>query len=155
MRRPMDDMVIGADTPQEDEFALLSLGARSPYEALLVPQGLERALALADPARLTPAERQDWDRLFRQFVLAVCAEAPGRVPLLKSPPHACRIPTLLSVFVIHAIRFEELNFTQRSGLEVSTNCNAAHIALVVLVRPEYIKILEAHGPVDEAGLYRP
>ena len=98
MRRPMDDMVIGADTPQEDEFALLSLGARSPYEALLVPQGLERALALADPARLTPAERQDWDRLFRQFVLAVCAEAPGRVPLLKSPPHACRIPMLLSVF---------------------------------------------------------
>jgi omega-hydroxy-beta-dihydromenaquinone-9 sulfotransferase len=97
MRRPMDDMVIGADTPQEDEFALLALGARSPYEALLVPGGLRRALALADPANLSVAERRDWERVFRSFLLAMCSAAPGRTLLLKSPPHACRIAMLLSV----------------------------------------------------------
>lgn len=39
-QRPMDDMVVQSGSPQEDEFALLSLGARSPYEALLIPSVL-------------------------------------------------------------------------------------------------------------------
>jgi hypothetical protein len=30
-QRPMDEMEARPSSPQEDEFALLSLGARSPY----------------------------------------------------------------------------------------------------------------------------
>ncbi len=41
--RPMDEMEVRASSPQEDEFALLSLGARSPYEALLIPKILPAA----------------------------------------------------------------------------------------------------------------
>ena len=39
---PMDEMEVRPGSPQEDEFALLSLGARSPYEALLIPAILQR-----------------------------------------------------------------------------------------------------------------
>src|SRR6185312_5814672 len=35
IRRPQDGMTTGWGTPQEDEFALLALGARSPYEGLI------------------------------------------------------------------------------------------------------------------------
>src|SRR5271170_353968 len=35
--RPMDSMSYSWASPQEDEFALLALGAASPYEALIVP----------------------------------------------------------------------------------------------------------------------
>ena len=35
MRRPQDQMEVGWKSPQEDEFALLALGARSPYEGLI------------------------------------------------------------------------------------------------------------------------
>jgi hypothetical protein len=31
-QRPMDEMEVRPSSPQEDEFVLLSLGARSPYE---------------------------------------------------------------------------------------------------------------------------
>jgi len=46
----MDEMEVRPGSPQEDEFALLSLGARSPYEALLVPAILPESLKLTDLA---------------------------------------------------------------------------------------------------------
>src|SRR5512140_3780085 len=36
-KRPMDNMIVSADSPQEDEFALLALGALSPYIHWLFP----------------------------------------------------------------------------------------------------------------------
>lgn len=100
-KRPMDDMEISADSPQEDEFALMSLGARSPYEALLVPQTLRQALMLCDPEQLTGSEREELEKDIRMFTRAVCATAAGRLPVLKSPPHGCRIP-LLSAMIPNA-----------------------------------------------------
>lgn len=97
MRRPMDDMVVHSDSPQEGEFALLGLGARSPYEALLFPERLADALALADPDELPPGERQYWYEAFRAFVGNVAAVQGGKPPLLKSPAHSCRIAALRTV----------------------------------------------------------
>src|SRR5215831_18339578 len=39
--RPMDEMEVRSSSPQEDEFALFCLGARSPYEALVMPEILQ------------------------------------------------------------------------------------------------------------------
>jgi hypothetical protein len=36
-QRPMDNMAAGWDRPQEDEFALLTLGAPTPYERMAFP----------------------------------------------------------------------------------------------------------------------
>src|SRR5215475_6805410 len=59
-QRPMDEMVVQSGSPQEDEFALLSLGARSPYEALLIPSVLGEALKLTDPCDLSPEDEKRW-----------------------------------------------------------------------------------------------
>lgn len=90
-QRPMDGMTISSASPQEEEFALLGLGARSPYEAFLFPEGIERALRLADPDSLTGAERRKWRRVFRRFLQGVSIGAQGRRLALKSPPHGYRI----------------------------------------------------------------
>ena len=50
----MDEMEVRPASPQEDEFALLSLGARSPYESLIIPSVLPEALKLTDPRDLSP-----------------------------------------------------------------------------------------------------
>ena len=73
----MDEMTVRPGSPQEDEFALLSLGARSPYEALLVPQQLNRALMLADPRDLTPEEEQQWRAAFLSFLRGVWVRGGG------------------------------------------------------------------------------
>ena len=49
IRRPQDQVKTGWRTPQEDEFALLCLGARSPAEGLIAAGDFGNALKLADP----------------------------------------------------------------------------------------------------------
>lgn len=93
-RRPMDNVRITALSPQEDEFALLALGARSPYEALLAPRSLAAALALSDPRDLTGDDERRWESIFSRFLRGVSAVEGNRPLILKSPPHGYRVATL-------------------------------------------------------------
>ena len=94
MRRPMDEMEVRPDSPQEDEFALLSLGARSPYEALLVPAILPEALKLTDPRDLSSPDEKRWREVFLSFLAGVSVRGEGRPMILKSPTHGSRVDTL-------------------------------------------------------------
>lgn len=88
MSRPMDNMIIRDDLPQEDEFALFSLGAPSPYEAMLFPNGVGELAVRSDPDFYTPAELDAWTRAFIRFC---AAHKDGDRPLLlKSPPHSLK-----------------------------------------------------------------
>lgn len=93
-QRPMDEMEVTAASPQEDEFALLSLGARSPYEALLMPAILPEALKLTDPRDLLPQEEKRWREVFLSFLAGVSVRGSGRPMILKSPTHGARVGTL-------------------------------------------------------------
>ena len=57
VRRPQDQMTTGWRTPQEDEFALLCLGARSPYEGLIAAGEFGNSIRLADPSDLPEPAR--------------------------------------------------------------------------------------------------
>jgi omega-hydroxy-beta-dihydromenaquinone-9 sulfotransferase len=94
VRRPQDKMMVGLAAPQEDEFALLCLGARSPYEGLLVPSKFAKALALADPKDLTPADARRWCAIFNAFFNGVSIMSGGKPLILKSPAHSYRVATL-------------------------------------------------------------
>ena len=93
-QRPMDEMEVRASSPQEDEFALLSLGARSPYEALLIPAILPEALKLTDPRDRSAADEQHWREVFLSFLAGVSVRGAGRPMILKSPTHGARVDTL-------------------------------------------------------------
>jgi hypothetical protein len=94
VQRPMDEMEVRPGSPQEDEFALLSLGARSPYEALLIPRILPEALKLADPEDLSPRDERRWREFFLSFLAGVSVRGGGRPLILKSPTHGFRVATL-------------------------------------------------------------
>jgi omega-hydroxy-beta-dihydromenaquinone-9 sulfotransferase len=108
VRRPMDGMLVTPSTPQEDEFALFCLGAPSPYEAFLFPQGIVDLLKRSDPRFLSNSENRDWERVFGDFLKIVTLLGNGRRIVLKSPPHSMRIPTLLRLFpeaqFVHIVR---------------------------------------------------
>ncbi len=115
--RPMDNMSISLASPQEDEFALLALGAPSPYEGLLFPRALERAMTAADPNDLPALEKQEWIHVFSRFLGQVAARKPGCPVVLKSPTHSYRVRLLSRLFpnarFIHIVRnpFEVYNST--------------------------------------------
>lgn len=101
--RPMDSVIVRADSPQEDEFALLGLGARSPYEGVLFPSRFEEALALADLKAMRADEAVFWKRAFLQFVRGVAYVGRERPLVLKSPAHGYRIETLAAL--LPGVRF--------------------------------------------------
>jgi omega-hydroxy-beta-dihydromenaquinone-9 sulfotransferase len=94
VQRPMDEMEVRPSSPQEGEFALLSLGARSPYEALIAPHCLSEALRLGDPRDLPPRDEQFWRETFVEFNSGVSVRGGGRSLILKSPTHGYRVGTL-------------------------------------------------------------
>lgn len=90
VRRPMDQGVITAQGPQEDEFALLLLGEQSLYRGLIDPRRLAQCAAASWPQDGSGLER------WQVFVRGVAAGG-GRL-LLKSPGHTFRIPLLRRLF---------------------------------------------------------
>jgi hypothetical protein len=95
--RPMDSMSYSWASPQEDEFALLALGAPSPYESLIIPSLMRDPRALVDLRQRTPTEQQRWADVLRWFLRLLTLQQ-GKTIVLKSPPHGFRLPLLLSMF---------------------------------------------------------
>lgn len=106
-RRPMDNMDVGWERPQEDEFAMCMLGQPSPYLDIIFPNQSSVTPGALDLEGLTPRERNEWKKTFYQFVQALTFKDSRRL-VLKSPPHSCRIPTLLELFpdarFVHIVR---------------------------------------------------
>lgn len=94
VRRPQDHMTTGWRTPQEDEFALLGLGARSPYEGLIAAGEFGNSIRLSDPSDLPERETRRWEKIFVRFFRAVWASNGRKPVVLKSPSHSYRVRTL-------------------------------------------------------------
>lgn len=96
-QRAMDNMLLGWDRPQEDEFALCNLGVRSPYLTIAFPNHAPQDQDYLDLNGLSSTARDAWKRSFVKFLKQITLRTPKRI-VLKSPTHTCRIRTLLELF---------------------------------------------------------
>lgn len=94
-RRPMDNVLIAAGSPQEDEFGLLCLGAPSFYRILLCPRAWPQLAAdMADGS-----DAGTWDereKVLREFCSAMLAR-DSRPLLVKSPTHSFALGRLMKI----------------------------------------------------------
>ena len=107
LTRPMDDLPLESGGPQEDEFALLNLGAPSPYCAIAFPhQGLDLADRLNREAT-DPQLARRWQRKMDWLVRALTFRERKRL-VLKSPTHTFRVQRLLAMYpdaqFVHIVR---------------------------------------------------
>ncbi len=95
--RPMDEMPTGPDLPQEEEFALLGLGAPTPYRRIAFcrepPPYLEMLNFEGAKERHVAHVRRGLTRFYKSLVL----HSPGRL-VVKSPTHTGRIAALAQWF---------------------------------------------------------
>ncbi len=94
----MDQLEVRADSPQEDEFALLTLGVPSAYRAFWLPTRVQELRATLDPNYwlANPQWLDVWEAFLRG-VLRTSSDA--RQPLiLKSPNHTFRLRAILKRF---------------------------------------------------------
>jgi len=93
----MDDMQYSWTSPQEDEFALLALGAPSPYEALLIPSLMQDARPLLDLRERPVQDQERWSSCL-QYFLQLLTVQQNKTMILKSPSHGYKLSTLRSLF---------------------------------------------------------
>ena len=106
-KRPMDNMAAGFDRPQEDEFALVTLGAPTPYLRMAVPNDPPPFMEFLDMQGASAADVGRFRRDLRQFAQRLTLLKEKRL-ILKSPPHTGRIALLADLFpgavFIHIVR---------------------------------------------------
>jgi omega-hydroxy-beta-dihydromenaquinone-9 sulfotransferase len=95
--RPMDNMQYSWTSPQEDEFALLCMGAPSPYEALLVPSLMPAPQVLLDIRHRSAEDQDNWKHTIQLFLRELTVQQ-NKPMVLKSPTHGFRFPLLPSLF---------------------------------------------------------
>ncbi len=107
VKRPMDNMTISLASPQEDEFALVALGAPSPYAHWMFPANLDDHPEYFDLDRATSAERARWKAIFSKFLRQLTLRDPRRL-VIKSPAHTFRVKLLHEMYpeaiFIHIVR---------------------------------------------------
>ncbi|GAB7146184.1 sulfotransferase [Mycobacterium riyadhense] len=106
-RRPMDNMDLSLQHPQEDEFVWCMQGQPSPYLTLAFPNRPRQHERYRNMEELTARELQAWKDTLLRFVRQLYFRRRKTV-ILKNPMHTCRIRVLLDVFpqarFIHIVR---------------------------------------------------
>lgn len=107
-RRPMDNVETGWLHPQEDEFALLAMGAPSPYLRMAFPNHPPQDMEFLDMDGVAPERLQKWQDALSLFLRTLSFRYKDRRIVLKSPPHTGRIGVLSKLFpgakFIHIVR---------------------------------------------------
>ncbi|MCL2709784.1 MAG: sulfotransferase [Planctomycetaceae bacterium] len=95
-KRPIDNMEAGLDRPQEDEFALTSMGLPSPYRNIIFSNnGLNIDAEYLTLRNVSDEDRKAWLDGLDTFLKTLTFQNPGKRIVLKSPTHTGRIKTLL------------------------------------------------------------
>jgi omega-hydroxy-beta-dihydromenaquinone-9 sulfotransferase len=97
-QRPMDNMRVGVDSPQEDEWALCNMGIPSPYLTLMFPNHPPAYPEYLDLRNVPPADLDRWKAGLSWYLKCLTVAQPGRRIVLKTPQHTCRIRVLLQMF---------------------------------------------------------
>jgi len=98
-KRPMDNMSAGFKNPQEDEFALVTMGVGTPYLQMAFPNDEPRYLGYLDMEGVPEAELDRWKAALTTFMRTLTLlHGPEKRLVLKSPPHTGRIGVLRDMF---------------------------------------------------------
>ena len=97
-KRPMDEMEAGWMLPQEDEFALMNLGAPTPYLRIAFPHSPPPAVEFLDMKSIDAGALQSWRDKLTWFIRALTVRHPLKRLIMKSPPHTGRVEELLRLY---------------------------------------------------------
>ena len=124
--RPVDNVKLDANFPQEEEFALNNEIPFSFYNWWYFPKSTR---AIADEYLLdktTSAEaKKEWAANFKRFVTRCILNTKGSRFISKNPPHTARIPELLKLYPN-----AKFIFIDRNPYEVVRSTNAFYRSIL-------------------------
>ena len=107
-KRPQDDVCMGADLPQEEEYALGNLSPFSYYNGWCFPKNMEHYNNFVDFNNLKPATINEFKEVYMDYIKKVSFAHKHKRLVLKNPSNTSRIKFLLELFpkakFVHIIR---------------------------------------------------
>jgi omega-hydroxy-beta-dihydromenaquinone-9 sulfotransferase len=97
--RPMDNVLLSVDSPQEEEMALSSLTSQSLYHQWIFPRRAELYFERYGLLQgLSPKEYRRWQQTYRWLLKKLTLRHSGRQLVLKNPANTGRILALRETF---------------------------------------------------------
>ena len=105
--RAMDQVILGSQEPQEDEFAIAVMSNISPYFATVFPRERDKYIRFLRMKDVSEDELARWKDAFMTFLKKLTI-INHKTILLKSPTHTARVSLLNDMFpeakFIHIVR---------------------------------------------------
>jgi omega-hydroxy-beta-dihydromenaquinone-9 sulfotransferase len=153
-RRPFDNVVMGWQRPQEDEFALCNLGLPSPYRRIAFPNVVSDK-EYFDLEGLSSQALERWKDTFLSYLRRLTVRDSRRI-VLKSPTHTYRVKVLLDLFpeaqFVHIVRDPYVVFSSTMHLWKALYLNQGFQKPDFVGLEEYVfdNFLQLHKKLNEA-----
>ncbi|MGV1015559.1 MAG: sulfotransferase family protein, partial [Methyloceanibacter sp.] len=97
-KRPQDDVPVGFDRPQEEEFGMMMLGQGTPYITCAWPRLGPADSDYLDFKGVSEAKREKWARAYMWFYRRLVLKHGGKPLVMKTPANAARLKLLHELF---------------------------------------------------------
>jgi omega-hydroxy-beta-dihydromenaquinone-9 sulfotransferase len=97
-RRPMDDVLMNADYPQEDQYAIGAFSPYSYYNGWFFPQNMEyynKFICMENASQFTIDE---WKKIYLYLLKKITLQQQGKQLILKNQDNTGKIKLLLEMF---------------------------------------------------------
>ena len=151
--RPMDNMAVSLDLPQEDEVALANTSHLSSVHHLSFPRRTRAYLEKFSTLQLTGSELARWERAYLDVLRKATLASGGRRLVLKSPTNLGRTATLLRLFpeakFIHIVRnpyvvYQSMAHLYRTMLPICQLDDADPTEVAAAIRDSYTAMMRQY-----------
>ena len=151
--RPMDEMAVSLDLPQEEEVALANTSHLSSVHHLSFPRRTRAYLEKFTTLRLTGSELAQWERAYLTVLRKATLASGGRRLVLKSPTNLGRTATLLRLFpeakFIHIVRnpyvvYQSMAHLYRTMLPICQLDDAEPAEVTAAIRNSYTAMMRQY-----------
>jgi hypothetical protein len=97
-KRPMDDVPMGTDLPQEEEYAIGAFIPYAYYNGWIFPKNMGFYNNFVCMDNVSKAVKDEWKETYLYFLKKLTFYRDGRRLILKNPAHTARIKILLEMF---------------------------------------------------------
>lgn len=97
-KRPQDDVDLGVDLPQEEEYALGNISPYSFYNGWCFPQNMELYNNYVDMRNVPKTAIEEFKKIYMYYIKKLTLYYSGKQLVLKNPSNTARIKLLLDMF---------------------------------------------------------
>ncbi len=97
-KRPMDDATIGADLPQEEEYAVCAFSPYSSYNSAIFPRNMKLYNKFVCFDDVSKKAINEWKKAYLYLLKKITLYRDNKRLVLKNPVNTARIKLLLEMF---------------------------------------------------------